>query len=170
MFRPIRKRVKHQGVEEHHLDLTAMIDVVTILIFFLLIHYDASNNAFSIAKNIVLPDSVTKESTALNLSVQVSPEALWVGNTLVTSGHLQDADPKFFDTDRNVFPQLYDQLLLERQKEESKHLATPGYSFNGQINLMVDRSVGFGILRKVLATCASAGFKQYKFIVTNNSI
>ena len=67
------------------------------------------------------------------------------------------------------FKILYNNLLeLVRKKEHLKAVAKQApvaKPFSGIANLIIDKSLKFSYVKKIMYTCAAAGFKEYKFVV-----
>jgi biopolymer transport protein ExbD len=61
---------------------------------------------------------------------------------------------------------LFNSLI--KKKEEIKNIArmeSSAKTFSGLANLVIDKSIKYDYVKKVMYTCAEAGFKEFKFVV-----
>jgi len=157
LYRYSQRRESDSVIE---MDITSLLDILVILLVFLLKSYQSSNVIISIPEGVKLPYSTSKTQNQANTMVQVSPEKLWVDDKLVLD--VQNLPPKIYDqSNRRIVP-LYNQLVQTREKLESISSRTnQATEFNGIVNLIVDKSIDYSYLKKILYTCAKAGFQQY---------
>jgi biopolymer transport protein ExbD len=171
MGQAIRHRRRKRTHEEPYLDLTAMIDIITILLFFLLMHYDATSVTFNVPKGVALPYSATRGNEVLGINVQVSPVSIWVKENLVVADYVNDKTTPIFDEDKKLVLPLYNELVKERRViEDASRALGKTETFSGKVNLMVDKTIPYEFLKKIMFTCAEAGYKKYQFIVLNREI
>lgn len=162
--RSIRNKQRKRK-EPFNLDITSLLDILVILLIFLIKSYNTSGITMTIPEGIELPKSESNYVNTAGIMIQVSKEKIWVDSKAV----LDTADlPKhlYDDGGRRIVP-LFDELT--KKKEEIKNLAmqTNGkvQNFSGIVNLIVDKSLKYSYIKKVMYTCATAGFKEYKFVV-----
>ena len=73
---------------------------------------------------------------------------------------------KIYDkSNRKIIP-LYNHLVkkIEEINLTAKQ-AGNAKSFSGVANLVLDKSLKYSYIKKLMFTCAEAGFKKYKFVV-----
>ncbi len=170
MYKPIRKREKHHHGGEEHIDLTALIDIVTLLLFFLLLNSDITSVSFNVAKDVILPHSKSQDASSEGIMVQISSSAIWVGSVKVAD--INDKNQNIYDSSKSTILPLYDELVKEREKGANlKKVAGDGKKLDSKlrINLMVDKSISYRFLKTVMSTCADAGYQTYKFVVLGNN-
>ena len=144
------------------LNLTSMVDMLTILVVFLLQTFSASGELTMVSKNIVLPEAqnfrdlerapvvgVSKDSVTLDGRPMANAESLNAENTV---------DWKITD--------LHDQLVTLKNNFKLLH---PTETFNGAVIVQADRSVDFKVIKKVLYTCAVAGYNNVNFAVNQKT-
>lgn len=164
--RSIRNRGKRQKREVMDIDITSLLDILVILLVFLLKSYNSSGQILNVPKGVSLPVS---ESTTVNTSgtiVQVSPTSIWVDDREVLSygGDIRVVN-RAMDRSNRIIPLLTN---LRQKKAEIERLAKEApkaKNFTGKVNLLVDKTVKYSFLQKVMHTSASAGFSQFKFVV-----
>ncbi|MFN8369345.1 MAG: biopolymer transporter ExbD [Bacteriovoracaceae bacterium] len=142
MFKPIRKREKHHHGGEEHIDLTALIDIVTLLLFFLLLNSDITSVSFNVAKDVILPHSKSQDPSSEGIMVQISSSAIWVGSVKVAD--INDKNQNIYDSSKSTILPLYDELVKEREKGANLAKVAGGKNrFSTRINLMVDKSISY---------------------------
>ena len=60
---------------------------------------------------------------------------------------------------------IFDFEKIEEIKNLSLQTNNKAKNFSGVANLIIDKSIKYDYVKKVMYTCASAGFKEYKFVV-----
>ncbi len=164
--RSIRNKKKREKKEPVDVDITSLLDILVILLVFLLRSYNSSGVTFTVPKGIELPKSASISMNRPGVIVQVSKDKIWVDDKVI----LDISDKKsmngiFDEGNRRIVP-LYSELV--KKKEEIKAMAQQvpqAKPFSGVTNLIIDKSIKFNYIKKVLYTAAAAGFKEYKFIV-----
>ena len=142
------------------ISLTSLMDVFTILVFFLLVN-SATTEVLETPKQITLPASVVEEKPretvvifiSLNeVTVQGEPVVL-VADILTAAG--QDIAP-----------------IGERLAEVSSNvigLKTKIVAESQEVTILADRSVPFSVIKKVMSTCTSQGFGRISLAVLKKS-
>ena len=163
--RLIRHRMKKKAKKGFDLDITSLLDILVILLVFLLRSYSASNVIINIPENIELPTSKSQQINTEGVVVQVSPNKIWVDDKEVLS--IEDSKTRIYDENGMRIISLYNELVEKKDSYKllQKSVQDSNQKFTGNVNLIVDKQVKYSYLKKLMYTCASAGFKQYKFVV-----
>jgi len=162
---PIRKRVKRRKPKVLDLDITSLLDILVILLVFLLKSYNSSGVVFNVPKEISLPRSNSQTLNNAGVIVQVSTTAIYVDDEIVLNIKSTDGK-KVFDNSSNMIIPLFEELT--KKKKTFKQVAKSSENandFSGIVNLIVDKSIKYNFLKKLLNTCANAGYQKYKFVV-----
>lgn len=170
-----RFNVRKSGEKELDIDITSLLDILVILLVFLLKSYNASDLKLEVAKNINLPKSKSMTLGNMAVIVQVSDKKeIWINNRKI-GRYLASSDEKI--------DVLYNALEKEGKYQDKaiKELETTAPSNNSdksalatrksnrkKVNIVMDQSVPYEVLRKVMHTSALAGFPEFKFIVQGN--
>ena len=151
--------------EEMDVDITSLLDILVILLVFLLKSYNASDLKLEPAEKIELPSSASQALGRHSVIIQVSSDKdLWINNEkigkLSTAGGdkidiLFDQLKKMKDDETEMLRSIAS--IEERKKKESK-----------QVNLVLDQSLPYQVVRRVMHTSAMAGYPEFKFIVQGN--
>jgi len=142
------------------MNLTSLMDVFTILVFFLLVN-SATTEVLETPKQITLPASVVEEKpretvvifiSASEVTVQGVPVVL-VEDILAMAG--QDIAPigeRLAEVSANIIG-LKTRIVAESQ----------------EVTILADRSVPFSVVKKVMSTCTSQGFGRISLAVLKKS-
>ncbi|MFW5887728.1 MAG: biopolymer transporter ExbD, partial [Bacteriovoracia bacterium] len=145
-------------------DITSLLDILVILLVFLLRSYNSSGVVLNVPKGIALPQSRSQSPSTTGIIVQVSPTHIYVDDEVVLDS---SALPnKVYDHKGKRIIPLYDTLVKKRNEIEAvTKRSLKAQKFSGIVNLVVDKTLKYNYLRKLMYTCAEAGFQKYKFVV-----
>jgi biopolymer transport protein ExbD len=165
--RSIRNK-KRKNKRDFDLDITSLLDILVILLIFLIKSYNSSGVTLNIPEGIELPKSQSAHINTAGVIIQVSKDKIWVDSKTI----LDTADlPRnlYDDGGRRVIP-LFDELSKKKEQIKNLNVQTGGKAkkFSGIVNLIVDKSLKYSYVKKIMYTCASAGFREYKFVVMGN--
>ncbi|MCT4643255.1 MAG: biopolymer transporter ExbD [Bacteriovoracaceae bacterium] len=157
-----KKRRNKKGFLE--IDITSLLDILVILLIFLIKSYNSSGVTLNVPKGIELPNSQSDSINTPGVLIQVSKDTIWVDSKTVLD--TQTLPKVIYDQGGRRIVPLYNELvkkkeeikLLQKQTKEAK-------KFSGIANLVVDKSLKYSYVKKVMFTAAAAGFKEYKFVV-----
>jgi len=151
----------HQLKKKHVvINLVAMIDMLTVLVFFLLVYSTEQVTVVPDKKEVQLPESISE--THIDNTVVVI-----VGETeLVVHGRPIARIDEIIAADDVVIPTLLaelendatDMVLLAQLPEEERIAAR-------KVTIMADKELPFVLLRTVMATSTAAGYGQLSLAV-----
>jgi biopolymer transport protein ExbD len=148
------------------IDITSLLDILTILLAFLVNNFDASGVTINIPDGIKLPDSQSQSINTSGVSIQVSADKIWVDSKEVLDS--ENIPDKMYDMDGRRIVSLYNELIsIKETIKQTEKLSPQAVKFSGIANLVLDKSLKYSYIRKIMFTCAEAGFKEYKFVVRN---
>jgi biopolymer transport protein ExbD len=146
-------------------DITSLLDILTILLIFLIQSYNSSGVIINVPKDIELPRSASESLNNFGVNVQVSKTQIWVDDTEVLNSEATDQSAIYDEGGRRIVP-LYNELVkIKETIKQSEKLSPQAKKFSGVVNLIVDKSIKYNYLKRVMYTSASAGFKEFKFVV-----
>ena len=154
---PIQRRAERRGRNQTMVDmnLVSLIDVFTILIFFLLSNSSGVETLPS-PKAVKLPESFADKSPRETLVVVVSGAEILVAGRKVAD--VVDA----MASDGDVIEPLKAELDLQ----SSRHvIRAENQAQSKAITIMGDKDIPFRLLRKVMFTAARANFSDVSFAV-----
>jgi biopolymer transport protein ExbD len=147
---------KKSGYAE--LNLTSMVDMLTILVVFLLQTFSASGELLSVQKNIVLPE-------AQNFKDLEQAPIIAVAKDSVTLNGAMEADANELNQENTSdwkIAKLHDDLVTLKNNFKLLH---PSENFAGTVIVQADRNVDFKVIKKVMFSCAVAGYGNVNFAV-----
>jgi len=162
-----RGKKKNTGID---VDITSLLDILTILLVFLLQSYNSSGVVINVPQDIDLPRSASTSLNSFGVNIQVSKTQIWVDDAeVVNTGNTADEGTLFDEGGRRIVP-LYNELVkIKETIKTSEKLSPEAKKFSGIANLIVDKSLKYNYLKRVMYTCAAAGFKEFKFVVLTNA-
>lgn len=171
MARSVRSRMFKRKNVVADVDITSLLDIITILLVFLIMSYNPAGIEFNIDKGLELPRSKSKDFVKNTIVVQVSKEAIWVDDKKILE--ITDFKNIKADLDGKRIVSLYNELLNKKElSNQVTSMAPPGAKKNENenlnktmINLIIDKSIRYTFIKKILYTCANAGFLKYKLLV-----
>ncbi len=154
---PLQRRAEHKGRNRSLVDLNlvSLIDVFTILIFFLLSN-SSEVEVLPNTKAVKLPESTAQTSPRDTVVVVVSNTDIVVEGRKVasTSDVLAAAD--------DLIAPLKAELDLQANRRAVK---AENQAQSKAITIMGDKDIPYQLLRKVMFTCARANFSDVSFAV-----
>ncbi len=154
---PRQRRAEHKGRNQSMVDmnLVSLIDVFTILIFFLLSNTGGVETLPS-PKAVKLPESVAEQAPRETVLVIVSGTEILVGGRKVAS--VADV----MKTDGDLIEPLKAELELQagRQVVRAENTAD-----SKRLTIMGDKDIPYRLLRKIMFTGARANFADVSFAV-----
>jgi biopolymer transport protein ExbD len=155
----IQKRAFRRARNQGHLDmnLVALIDIFTILIFFLMAN--AGVEVLTSSKAVKLPESTVQKAPKETLTVIVNNQDIIVDGRKVASV----ADVMANEDD--VIGPLKTELQLLASVRKSVRASTEANANPQAITILGDKDIPYRLLRKVMVTCARADFTDVSFAV-----
>ncbi len=165
------KRLEHSkvfGHGAHHkkpanadLLITPLVDMFVIIVLFLLANFSATGEVLMMTKDIQLPEAANVKEVEMVPVVMVSNEQVVVQGNVV--GRVEDLAR---DEYLNI-PALEEKLRDMKKQYEDLHSAagdTEG-GFKGDVNIQANKEVQFKVIKRVMYSCAMAGYTNINFAV-----
>jgi biopolymer transport protein ExbD len=138
------------------LNLVSLMDVFTILVFFLLVN-SSSSDVMEPPKNIKLPDSSVEAKPRETVIVMITPEQILVqGEPVISTQEVIGSKAAVIDA-------VKQRLILQRKKVRG--ISTKTVSQSKEVTVLAHRTVPFHLIKKVMASCASAGYGKISMAV-----
>jgi biopolymer transport protein ExbD len=138
------------------LNLVSLMDIFTILVFFLLIN-SGENEILKLSKHITLPDSVVDTRPESTITVTVTGEDVIVdGRPVATMDDVVNS--------KGVVPGLAKELdyLASKRPELTAEEKVKGRA----ITILGDHTIPYEILKRVMITCAKSNYRNLSMAVT----
>jgi len=145
------------------LQLTAMVDMFTILLVFLLKSQSSSAVRFTPVEGLKLPISITAEEPIEALKLIVTKQGIFVNEDKILDLKEGVVDKSLVDGKDPLFiPSLFDQLDKHAKNSQSIAEVNETVKFDGKIILQADSELSYGILQQVMYTATTAGYADLK--------
>lgn len=164
-YKSLKSKRRRKKAGAFDLDITSLLDILTIMMVFLLQSYNSSGVVINVPKEIELPISNSETLSTFGVNIQVSKSQIWVDDKEVVNTENIETEQLFDEGGRRIIP-LFNQLVkIKETIKQSEKLSPQAKAFSGVANLVVDKTLKYNYLKRVMYTCAAAGFKEFKFVV-----
>jgi biopolymer transport protein ExbD len=169
----LRKQRKHREILEFSLNITSLMDVLTVLLFFLIKSFSVSSAVLNTPADLHLPENQAKAQIEETVSVSLSPNELRANDKVILRLANGTFRPEDIGPDRTI---LKLKAFLDEQMQKrnailglkfDRTLASEGGFPPGRIIVQSDRNLVFGTVKYVLHTAAKSNYNDYQFIVQN---
>ncbi len=150
------KRMSRSRKKPPGFNLVSLMDVFTILVFFLLVN-SSSTEVMEPPKSISLPDSIVEKKPRETVVVLVTRENIMIMGKPVIS----TADA--LDIKASVIEEIKASLI--EQRENVIGLRTQVVAKSTEVTVLADKSVPFKLLKKVMSSCTAAGYGKISLAV-----
>lgn len=148
----LQKRIKSQA----NLNLTSLMDIFTILVFFLLVS-STNPSKLPAAKDLKLPHSVAETTPKDTLVIMLTRGDVLVQDMKVSTIN----DIKALKTD--LIPSLATELKYRASKTVAP-LNERGIP-EREITILGDETTPYAVVRKIMATCSDSDYAKISFAV-----
>ena len=158
------RRMKRMGRNKSKvtgLNLTPLMDVFTILVFFLLFH-SAGSNTLESPKQIKLPDSVVETKPRETIVIMVSPEVVVVQGEAVVN------TPELLDDSVRMVAGITERL--EQLERNIIGISTKAVAEGKEITILADKTIPFKVLKKIMSTCTGSGYGRISLAVIQKTV
>ena len=147
---------KKSGYAE--LNLTSMVDMLTILVVFLLQTFSASGELLSVQKNIVLPEAQNFRDLEQAPIIAISKDSVTLNGRMVADATVLNQD----NTADWKIVELHDEMVTLKNNYKLLH---PSDEWKGMVIVQADKGVDFKVVKKVMYSCSVAGYQNVNFAV-----
>jgi biopolymer transport protein ExbD len=184
ILRTKRRKEREAAGEIKELNITAMMDMMTIILVFLLKSYSATSVNMASSGDVAPPISTTRlaprDTVAITVTRCTPPKtgesakpchagqgAVLVGDKTVLSYEDDRIPARYKGGDENGV--LVQPLLdaLKREVDRQKYVAqyNPSSPFTGELSIVGDRNMPYRMLTEILYTAGRAELDSYRFVV-----
>lgn len=154
------RRIKRMGrnrTKIAKMNLTSLMDIFTILVFFLLVNTGAVQ-VLDTPKEISLPESRVKSKPRETVVILISPTEVLVQGKLVAL-----VDDILKDKSSVLDPIA---ARLAQLKKNVIGISTLAVSTSQEVTILADKSVPFIVIKTIMSTCTGEGFEVVSLAVT----
>lgn len=136
--------------------LTSLMDIFTILVFFLLFHSSGSD-VQEPPRDIHLPESVIESKPRETVQITVSPELVLVQGKAVIG------TPELLDAESETVAEITERL--EQLKRNIIGISTKTVVESKEVTILADKTIPFRALKKIMSTCTGSGYGKISLAV-----
>ncbi|WP_245929391.1 ExbD/TolR family protein [Agarilytica rhodophyticola] len=154
--RRVRRMERHHKLaKQSPLNLVSLMDIFTILVFFLLVN-SSNTQQLPSNKDLTLPTSIAKKAPAETLVIAITKT-----NILVQGRKVADLSA-LADNGQDDIPALKTELDFLSANSLQGNESGAGRN----ITIMGDENTSYDIVRKILTTCQQANYTNIAFAAT----
>ena len=150
------KRMSRNRVKITKMNLTSLMDVFTILVFFLLVN-SGSVEVVEAPKDVALPESMVESKPRETVVISISAEEVLVQGKLVAF-----VDDILSDRESAVGPI---NARLAELKESVIGINTKATAESQEVTILADRAVPFTVVKTIMSTCTAEGYENVSLAV-----
>jgi len=157
------KRMDRQHVRHRRgmsLNLVSLMDIFTILVFFLLVNA-SDGEILPTHKSIELPESISEQQPRVTVTIMVNEENILLHGQVITS-------VENFMKEQGNYSKVLQAALLEQAGTKPSTVSDPGG--RREATIMGDKVIPFRLLKKVMASCTQAGFNRISLAVLQKAL
>lgn len=164
----MKQSLRAKRMQRHHsrmkkdskLNLTSLMDIFTIMVFFLMVN-SSDVQVLKDTSDLTMPKSVAEQKPKETLVVMVDRSNLLIQGRVVATLN----EVKFSEED--VIPGL--DAELKRQAGRRGELTEEEKLLGLAVTIQGDRDIPYVVLRKIMATCAKAEYRDISLAVTKSA-
>ncbi len=150
------KRMSRNRVKITKMNLTSLMDVFTILVFFLLVN-SGSVELVEAPKNVKLPESQVDTKPRETVVIFVSPEDVLVqGKIVARVDDILAGQAGTFDPLTSRLAELKGSIIGP---------STMAVAGSLEVTILADKSVPFVVIRRIMTTCTDEGYENVSLAV-----
>lgn len=150
------KRMSRNRGKITKVNLTSLMDVFTILVFFLLVN-SGSVELVEVPKNVKLPESRVDTKPRETVVIFVSPEDVLVqGKFVARVDDILQLQAGTFDPLTSRLAELRESIIGP---------STLSVAGSLEVTILADKSVPFVVIRRIMTTCTDEGYENVSLAV-----
>lgn len=150
------KRMSRNRTKITKMNLTSLMDVFTILVFFLLVN-SGSVEIMEAPKTVELPESRVESKPRETVVIFISPEEVLVqGRVVARVADIIDGQPNSIDPITARLAEIKEQIIGR---------TTLVVAESSEVTILADKSVPFMVVKAIMSTCTGQGFERVSLAV-----
>jgi biopolymer transport protein ExbD len=151
------------------LNITPMMDMMTIILVFLLKSFTSSTNLVTMDSNLSLAPSMTRLQPKQAVALTITKRIVLIegeGVAPINAGRIDPALKRDGENGYHITP-LVD-LLTKISNRERKVAEMTGGTYEAELMVIADRGTPYRLLTEILYSCGQAGYSNYRLLVLKN--
>lgn len=158
-----KRRDREAEGEIKELNITAMMDLMTIILVFLIKSFTSSSVTITASEDVRPPLSTTRVVPKDTIAITVTPKSIMVGDKKKVE--LSNMNVKAGEISGKLILPL--DAALKKEVEKLKYIAerNPNAPFNKEVSIIGDKRISYDLLSSVLYTAGQNELENFRFIV-----
>lgn len=159
-----KKRIEREAEGEiRELNITAMMDMMTIILVFLIKSYSASSITVTASEDVRPPGSTTRTTPKDTVAITITQKAILVGDKRKVQ--LDRSTVNKTDLSGNLIIPL--DAALKKEVEKLKFIAARNAKapFNNEVSIIGDKRIPYSLLSSVLYTAGQNDLSNFRMVV-----
>ena len=151
------------------LNITPMMDMMTIILVFLLKTFTSSALLVNQDQNMMLPSSISRLNAKQAIAVTVTKRVVLVDGDPVAPINSGKIDPALKrDGDNGYYISPLVEILNRVARKEKKVAEMTGQKFDGELTIIADKNTPYRLLTEILYSCGQAEYANFRLLVLKN--
>jgi biopolymer transport protein ExbD len=148
------------------LNITPMMDMMTIILVFLLKSFTSSASTITFDSNLQVPKSTTQLKQKLAIAVTITKKVILVEGDAIAPVNQGKVDPTVKrDGENGYYITPLVEILEKHAKREKKVADLTGQKFEAQLMIVADQTTPYRLLTEIIYSCGQAGYANYRLLV-----
>jgi biopolymer transport protein ExbD len=158
-----KRRDREAEGEIKELNITAMMDLMTIILVFLIKSFSASSITVTASEDVRPPASSARATPKDTIAITVTQKSVMVGDKRKVD--LVNGAARAEDLQGSLVLPL--DAALKKEVEKLKKIAdrNPSAPFSGEVSIIGDKRISYDLLSKVLYTAGQNELDKFRFII-----
>jgi biopolymer transport protein TolR len=149
-----RNHIRHKRAPAFN--LVSLMDIFTILVFFLLVN-SSDGEVLPSTRSVELPESIAEQKPRQNVVVMVTQRDILVqGSAIARVSNVTNSEVLVIDSLR---------VALEAQNQRRILQGNPASAAVPEVTIMGSKEIPYTLLKRVMATCTEAGYGKISLAV-----
>lgn len=154
----MQKRHKRAMQRDTGLILTSLMDIFTVLVFFLLIQHESEVQNLPSHDRIKLPSSISSDKPRQTMAILVTKDEIFINDRSIA----KVAD--VLASESEVIPAILDSL-----KNATANVLVQENATEREVTILGDRQIPYRLLKKIMISCAQANYSNISLGVINHT-
>jgi len=151
------------------INITPMMDMMTIILVFLLKSFTASSQIIPQDQNLSLAPSMTRMVMKQAVPITITKRVILVEGDAVASINNGKIDPAAKrDGENGYYITPLVEMLQRVSNKERKVAELQKRPFDSELMIIADRNTPYRLLTEILYSCGQAGYANYRLLVLKN--
>ncbi len=162
-----KRRDREAEGEIKELNITAMMDLMTIILVFLIKSFSASSITVTASEDVRPPMSTSRATPKDTVAITVTPKSIFIGEkgkVVLDAGAVKAGDLQ----GKLILPL---DAALKKEVEKLKYIAerNPNAPFNREVSIIGDKRISYDLLSSVLYTAGQNELENFRFIILQSN-